>query len=309
MVTNIKENISLGFDLKDFLILVNKNNDIPDIANHLLKADIPFVSENSLRLKHNNLVRFIIEVLYFFQAQQDQIGLVNLAHLYAALAKRNDQSYFINHLKSAEDLGDYGLPKAFLEHRRALAQLPLFDLIEQLLLVFDFKSASDVFIQKFQDLVLEQTKKGIHSIHGFLEWWEEQGIESAISGNENANAVRILSVHKSKGLESPVVLIPFADYSFLPNASLHSFWTKEIPEYLSDLSFVPLNYSKKSLINTDFEAAFFEETLESVLDVLNKTYVALYQSKGEIIYLRTSSKIQTWCSSKPNQPFFRFLIV
>jgi len=282
LAKSINENVALGHDYKDILVLVNKNKEMPEIAAFLLAESIPFVSERSLMLKNNVSVRFMIEVLMFFQLQNDAIGLVNLAFLYNQLKQHEGAEFFYKKGATVEDLGAFGLPIAFTEQRLALAQVPLFDLVEQLLLIFDFRSDSDVFIQKFQDLVLEQSQKGVHSIHGFLEWWEEQGIESTISGNENANAVRILSVHKSKGLESPIVIMPFADYSFLPNATLHSFWTKEIPDYLSDLSFVPLNYSKKNLINTDFEAAFVEETLESVLDALNKTYVAFTRAREKL---------------------------
>lgn len=282
LVKSINENIALGYDFKDILVLVNKNKEMPEIAAFLLANEIPFVSERSLMLKNNVFVRFMIEVLMFFQSQDDAIGLINLAFLYNQLKQHEGAEFFYKKDATVEDLGAFGLPTAFTEQRLALAQVPLFDLVEQLLLIFDFRSDSDVFIQKFQDLVLEQSQKGVHSIHSFLEWWVEQGIESTISGNENANAVRILSVHKSKGLESPIVIMPFADYSFLPNPTLHSFWTKEIPEYLSDLSFVPLNYSKKNLINTDFEEAFVEETLESVLDALNKTYVAFTRAKEKL---------------------------
>jgi ATP-dependent exoDNAse (exonuclease V) beta subunit len=178
-------------------------------------------------------------------------------------------------------LKENGFPNRFYEERRGLAKMPLFDLLEQLLLIFDFSKIADVFIQKFQDVVLDQTQKGLHSIHGFLDWWEEQGQDTTISGNENANAIAIMSVHKSKGLESPIVIIPFANYSFLPNANMHTFWTDQIPSYLEGLSFIPLNYSQK-LMNTDFENAFFEETLESVLDVLNKTYVAFTRAREKL---------------------------
>ena len=282
LVDNIRVNIDLGHDYEDFLILVNKNSDMSEIARHLLESDIPFVSDRSLMLKNNDLVRFLIETLRFLQTEEDDIGLVNLVHLYNRLKEGTEQDYFVKRIETVEGIGQFGLPKTFLEQRRLLAQMPLFDLIEQLLLCFNFREQGDVFIQRFQDLVLEQTQKGIHSIHGFLEWWEEQGKDSTISGNENAKAVRIMSVHKSKGLESPIVMVPFADYSFLPNATIHSFWTDEVPDYLKDLSFVPLNYSKSGLINTDFEKAFKEETLESVMDALNKTYVAFTRAKEKL---------------------------
>lgn len=282
LVTNIRENLKLGYDHSDILILVNRNGDMPDIAAHLLANDLPFVSERSLMLGNNDLIRFLIETLYFLQSEEDDIGLVNLTHLYRKMKGEQHLDHLIKRTYTAHDLAGLGLPERFLDNRRSLAQLPLFDLVEQLLLLFDFRAESDVFIQKFQDLLLEQTQKGIHSIHGFLEWWQEQGKDSTIAGNENTNAVKIMSVHKSKGLEAPIVMMPFADYSFLPNAKLHSFWTREVPEYLSDLSFVPLNYSKAGLINTDFEEAFLEETLESVMDSLNKTYVAFTRAREKL---------------------------
>lgn len=282
LVANIQENLALDYHYNDILVLVNRNGDMPEIAAHLLANDIPFVSERSLMLGNNDLIRFLIEVLYFLQSEEDAIGLVNLTHLYRKMKGEQRIDHLLKRTYSVEDLIVLGLPETFLNRRRALAQLPLFDLVEQLLLLFDFRSESDVFIQKFQDLLLEQNQKGIHSIHSFLEWWEDQGKDSTIAGNENTNAVKIMSVHKSKGLESPVVMIPFAEYSFLPNPRLHSFWTKEVPEYLSDLSFVPLNYSKTGLINTDFEQAFLEETLESVMDSLNKTYVAFTRAREKL---------------------------
>lgn len=282
LVGGIRDNADKGYDFSDVLILVSKNGDMPEIAAQLLAADIPFVSERSLMLGNNDLIRFLIEALYFLQSGEDDIGLVNLTHLYRKIKAESDIGHLESRIYSLEDLQKLGLLSEFLDSRRSLAQLPLFDLVEQLLLLFDFREASDVFIQKFQDLLLEQNQKGVHSIHGFLEWWEEQGRESTIAGNENTNAVKIMSVHKSKGLEAPIVMIPFADYSFLPNSRLHSFWTSEIPEYLSDLSFVPLNYSKTGLINTDFEAAFIEETLESVMDALNKTYVAFTRAREKL---------------------------
>jgi ATP-dependent helicase/nuclease subunit A len=281
LTKDIQQNIALGFSYEDILVLVNVNREVTEIAKHLLNQNIPFVSERSLMLNSQPIIRFIIEAFSFLQGNQDDVGLYNMVQLFRQLKSLKGSGHFLNKQEASTLLTENGFPTRFYEERRALAQMPLFDLLEQLLLVFDFSDQADVFIQKFQDVVLDQSQKGLHSIHGFLEWWEEQGQETTISGNENANAVTIMSVHKSKGLESPIVIIPFANYSFLPNARVHTFWTDQIPSYLQGLSFIPLNYSK-SLLNTDFENAFFEETLESVMDVLNKTYVAFTRAREKL---------------------------
>ncbi len=282
LMTHIRLNLEKGHDYADFLILVNRNSEMPGIATKLMESGLPFVSERSLMLRNNDLVRLIIETLHFLQAEEDAIGLMNLVHLYNVIQGNSNGDYLIKSGLTPAQLTNHGIPEKLIDDRRSLAQLPLFDLVEQLLLLYRLHDQSDVFIQRFQDLVLEQNQRGIHSIHGFLDWWNEQGIDSTISGNENVNAIRVMSVHKSKGLEAPIVMLPFADYSFLPNASMHSFWTDEIPEYLSDLSYVPLNYSKSGLMNTDFEAAFLEETLESVMDSMNKTYVAFTRAREKL---------------------------
>ncbi len=282
LLKNLKESLAEGYQYRDMLVLVNRNGEMPEIAERLLAKDIPFVSERSLMLGNHDLIRFLVESLKFLQSEEDDIGLVNLAFLYRKLKGLSDQEHFIRPIKEIADLAALGLPDAFLNKRRALAQMPLFDLVAQLFLIFDFRERADVFLQRLQDLLLEQSQRGVHSIHTFLEWWEEQGSTETISGNENANAVRLMSVHKSKGLEAPIVFIPFADYSFLPNARLHSFWTSQLPDYLSDLAFVPLSYSKRSLVNTDFEPAFKEETLEGVMDALNKTYVAFTRAREKL---------------------------
>jgi len=148
-------------------------------------------------------------------------------------------------------------------------------------LIFNFTNQADVYIQRFQDVVLEQTQKGINSINTFMEWWDNEGYDTTVSANEKTNAVRIMSIHKSKGLEAPIVCIPFAHWGILPPVR-HQFWTRDLPIDYQDLKFVPLDYSKRSLSNSHFAEAFYQESKEFVLDVLNKTYVAFTRAREKL---------------------------
>lgn len=282
LVLEVRKNVGTGCDWRDIMVLVSRNSEMTLIAERLLAECIPFVSERSLLLAKHPLVRFLVEALRYLQSENDPIGRMSMVHWFRQLKGIPGQAHLMKDSREAEDLKALGMPADFIDRRRALAQLPLFDLVEQLLLIFDLRTHSDVFIQRFQDLLLEQNARGIHSIYGFLEWWDKQGQAETIVGNENTNAIRIMSVHKSKGLESPIVMMPFANYSFLPNVQSHTFWTDELPEYLKDLAFVPLNYHKNSLLDTDFQPAFEEETLESVVDSLNKTYVAFTRAREKL---------------------------
>jgi len=281
LVDAIKTNQSQGFQLVDFLILVNANGEIPDIANALLAEDIPFINGESLRITQSDLVVFVLEVFRYLQSDYDEILLLNLIRLYHQLSGQNTQEVLLRSRDNRMSLEEAAFPKEFLEQKHHLKQQSLFDLVSEVLLIFNFTDQADVYIQQFQDVVLEQTQKGINSINTFMEWWDNEGYDTTVAANEKTNAVRIMSIHKSKGLEAPIVCIPFAHWGILPPVR-HQFWTRDLPIDYQDLKFVPLDYSKRSLSNSHFAEAFYQESKEFVLDVLNKTYVAFTRAREKL---------------------------
>lgn len=281
LVVTIKDNQRQGFALSDFLILVNANGEIPDIANALLAEDIPFINGESLKVTQSDLVVFVLEVFRYLQSDYDEILLLNLIRLYHQLSGQNDSNVLLRSRENRMTIDEALFPKAFLEQKHHLKQQSLFDLVSEVLLIFDFTDHADVYIQQLQDVILEQTQKGINSINTFMEWWDKEGHDTTVSANEKTNAVRIMSIHKSKGLEAPIVCIPFAHWSILPPVR-HQFWTRDLPIDYQDLQFVPLDYSKRSLSKSHFAEAFYQESKEFVLDVLNKTYVAFTRAREKL---------------------------
>ncbi|OEK01204.1 hypothetical protein BFP97_06625 [Roseivirga sp. 4D4] len=277
----IQTNQSQGFELSDFLILVNANGEIPDIANALLAENIPFINGESLRITQSDLVVFVLEVFRYLQSDYDEILSLNLIRLYHQLSGQDAQQVLLRSRDDRMSLEEAAFPKKFLDQKHHLRQQSLFDLVSEVLLTFGFTDHADIYIQQFQDVVLEQTQKGINSINTFMEWWDNEGYDTTVSANEKTNAVRIMSIHKSKGLEAPIVLIPFAHWSILPPVR-HQFWTHDLPIDYQDLQFVPLDYSKRSLSNSHFAEAFYQESKEFVLDVLNKTYVAFTRAREKL---------------------------
>ncbi len=281
LVNLIQENQSQGFEFSDFLILVNANGEIPDIANALLAQNIPFINGESLRITQSDLVVFVLEVFRYLQSDYDEILMLNLIRLYHQLSDQNIEQVVLRSRENRMSLEEASFPKEFLEKKHHLKQQSLFDLVSEVLLIFDFKDHADIYIQQLLDVVLDQTQKGINSINTFMEWWDNEGYDTTVSANEKTNAVRIMSIHKSKGLEAPIVCIPFAHWSILPPVR-HQFWTSDLPIDYQDLQFVPLDYSKRSLSNSHFSEAFYQESKEFVLDVLNKTYVAFTRAREKL---------------------------
>ncbi len=281
LISVVKDNCDKGFELSDFLILVNANAEIPDIANILLAEDIPFINGESLRITQSDLVQFVLEVFRYLQSDYDEILLLNLITLYHKLSGADPDDVFFRSRENRMSIEEAAFPKEFLEKKHYLKQQSLFDLVSEVLLIFDFAKYADVYIQQLQDVILEQTQKGINSINTFIEWWDSEGHDTTVAANEKTNAVRIMSIHKSKGLEAPIVCLPFTNWSILPPVR-HQFWTSDLPLDYKDLRFVPLDYSRRSLSNSHFVNQFHNESREFALDVLNKTYVAFTRAREKL---------------------------
>lgn len=281
LVVAMKTNKDLDYVYSDMLILVNQKKHVLPITQGLLEADIPFVSDESLKLKSNLPVQFVLLLLRYLDRNADEVLVLELIVQFQRLQANNLLQAAYTDKNSRMTLKDAGFPAAFIDKQHELKQQALFDLVCELLLIFQLEEEADLYLQQFLDIVLEQSQKGKNSIASFLEWWESEGSDKNVSIASNDGAVQILTIHKSKGLEAPLVFIPFADWSIQPSGN-SEFWTTQLPERFKKLRFYPLTFSKNVLINSSFEDAFYQESAENAMDTLNKTYVAFTRPKHKL---------------------------
>lgn len=284
LLIQIRENQQKGFSLSDMLILVNRNKEISDIATAFLSEKIPFINGESLKLQQSESVLFVLELLRYLQSGKDEVLMLNLISLFFRLNDIPEQAVMLRGKGERMTLEEAGFPQEFLNRQYEIKQYALFDLVSELLLMFDIEKKADVYLQQLLDVILEQSQRGANSINTFLEWWEKEGNNQTVATSEKTNAIRILTIHKSKGLESPIVFIPFTNWDILPNATTHQFWTKNIPEQYQSLQYIPLDFSKSTLLKSHFQKDYYTEATESALDILNKTYVAFTRPR-EKLYL------------------------
>ncbi len=117
----------------------------------------------------------------------------------------------------------------------------------------------------------------------FLEWWEESGKRKSVVLPGNQDAIRILTIHKSKGLEFKVVILPFLSWNLdhIPSKQ-PVFWVKPEIQPFNDLGILPVKYSK-DLTNTIFADYYKEEKYSVYLDNINLLYVALTRAR-DVLY-------------------------
>ena len=157
---------------------------------------------------------------------------------------------------------------------------------------------SDVaFLAAFQDEVLEYCQMYPADIASFVRWWNDTGAKkSSISSPEDTDAVQIMTIHKSKGLEFKCVIIPYADWS-LDVTKPSTIWVRpKLPENVEISGMPPYlpigmnNALKDTLYNDDYEQEFDR----IVVDQLNKTYVAFTRAVNELyIYAQSTKKAES----------------
>jgi ATP-dependent exoDNAse (exonuclease V) beta subunit len=141
------------------------------------------------------------------------------------------------------------------------------------------------YLQAFQNLALSFASRKISDIGAFLEWWEQRGCTSKLACPEGQNAITIISIHQSKGLQFKVVLMPFVGWKIdgnMENLSGTTVWmnTGQSEPYCG-LSCVPLSYSSK-LADTIFAEQYEDEKQHALLDCLNMLYVAFTRAEEQL---------------------------
>lgn len=276
----IGQNIADGYQLKDIAIITKSNDKASRIASFLIGQGIQVISSESLLLNNSAEVKFVLCLLNYIINPKDASN-----HLFIInyLIKKNypteeNIDWF------SDKKTNYLLP--FLTHHKLLFNsnidnaLSLYELAEYLIHHFNLADNTSIFLQFFLDKVHEYATKNDNSIVNFLEWWKTKSDKFSVVIPHGINAVQIMTIHKSKGLEFPIVIYPFADNRNTPNDKF--IWTEQPIEKGLDASIIGLN---KALEETCLKALYTHENDKSLLDDINVLYVALTRPKDRLYIL------------------------
>ena len=237
--------VDKGYRLGDITVLVRLNKEGGNIAQFLIENGIPVVSDDSLRISSSLTVRRLVSLLAGIDNPEDSMA----HHLADSLGVVVPSQWH-----SLVDLCEEVL------RRLADADKASFD-------------AETLYIQSFMDLLLDYVATEGNSLRGFLKRWAED--KSNISSPKSHDAVRIMTVHKSKGLDFPYVIFPSLDsvefYSFTDRWSQPDVEGTGLENVADGVYDVCL--SGKS-VDTLFESRYKEEQLMQYVDNINILYVA-----------------------------------
>ena len=280
-----------GIPQKEIAILVRVNQYIPTIARYFMEQmpEVTIVSDEAFRLDASNAVCLLVQALRLLTHPDDQLtkaAIVKNWH-HDVLGEPAEDNRL---LLSTVDL-DSGLPEAFRNHREELTAMPLYDLVERLYDIFSLERLSEqsAYVCTFFDQLAAYVSENTADIFAFLNEWDETICKKTIQSDET-EGVRILSIHKSKGLEYPYVIIPFCDWQ-LEKQNDNILWCKPVEEPFSDLPIAPVDYSQRQMMGTIYEHDYLQEHLQNTVDNLNLLYVAFTRAcKGLYVLGRRNAK-------------------
>lgn len=270
-----------GYALKDIAILVRTNQEGAKVADTLLsyKEEHPseqyhydIISDDALFISSSAAVRFIISVLRYLKNPEDMInGRIAL--------------YSYQVLTGTFGTEETSFPPEIIRSLHALSRQSLYEITEGLFRLFsvNFPENEQVFVQAFLDMISEYGQKESADLGRFLKWWDETGYKKTIATPDAQNAIRIMTVHKSKGLGFKAVIVPFGDWEIdhKPTKPV-ILWCHPEEKPFDRLHLVPVRYGQ-GLANTIFAEDYFRERLHAFIDNLNTLYVAFTRAKEELI--------------------------
>jgi len=275
-LVTIERVLQNGFQYKDIVLLTRTKSNGVLLANYLTENYIPILSSETLLIQNATEVKLIINVLKYINNRNDADAKFNMLYYVGKYLQSKEeihdiinQNLHISEEKLKESLEKYAV---FIDFN-ACRKKSLYEVVEIIVSAFIKQKANNSYVQYFLDLVLERHIKAQSSIADFIDYWERTGYKKSIPSPEGNNAIKIMTIHKSKGLEFPVVIYPFANDDYSKN-NRNKLWIP-IEEKTLNFNKVLINNTKDVLNYSNTANKIYQEkNQEEVLDNINILYVA-----------------------------------
>ena len=302
MIVDLQSLLARGFKQKDIAVLSNTNREGQLAISRIMKWNIEnpdkqmkVVSEESLLVISSPAVRIVVNILKMLdrcEAHNEdgrEMPMV-LRRFEANRSEGMDTSEAFEDaiVSKDEDIADY-IDRLYETSKSAC----LDSVVEQIIksqLSKQMTEENTPYLLAFLDSVVDFMSRYGSNIHHFLKWWDKVGPGLSISSPDNIDAIRVITIHKSKGLQFPCVLIPMFDWNF-DQSSIEWIETAGFKEKLpKGVAIPPIVPVKRDNKRTLFDNEFKKIARSNIMDSLNKTYVACTRAQYELIIYTENNK-------------------
>lgn len=275
-----------GYQAHDIMFLCRKNDEGKNIINRILeysstcspeklsRYNYEVTSGESLYLERNPAVSFLVSCLRYMVDPSGRINHSLMVRCYGLAMGLTGDPVYEGDLTG--EIPDGVFPEGWAEKIDTIRNSSLFSATEKMIDLFGLghNSANVAYLNSFQDLVLWYSSRYTSDISSFVIWWEQEGAKRTVAQSDRQEAMKVMTIHKAKGLQSRVVIMPFVSWKFDPPSFARPLlWVKDVPDAFSPMPVVLPEYGK-SLNESLFshEAGFEKASL--YLDAVNMLYVA-----------------------------------
>jgi ATP-dependent exoDNAse (exonuclease V) beta subunit len=297
------------FPLKDLAILCRDNKKASKIASFLLRQGIPVISSESLLLTQSPQVNFLVAWMKHLVDPADGISMAQIL-LYiidkGLMTGVSPEDYFgpgnQTQVEGFHELLSKHFP--FFGYNQ-LKRLEIFGLTQFLAFHFNLNSLNDSYLRFFQDTVLDFVKDHRGGLLEFLEWWADRSEKASVVIPEGIDAVRIMTIHKAKGLQFPAVIFPYADEKLRPTRK--NLWVSLNEDYARPLKTAYLP-TRRALEETIYGDVYEDEMNRSYTDMVNILYVAMTRPEDRLYVLTEDFPEKTDGTPSVPKLFSRFFM-
>ena len=279
IIGRIKSILDSGYKPSDITILVRNNREATSIAEQLLAARaalepqyyFDITTQEALSVDNSHAVSFILAVMRLAINRQERVS--------AAIYNRYHKGgRFMASISDEEN--------NFLDRLRMLSPEEAFEHIA--IRYAEVLCGQEAYVEALHEQIVRFCAGRVADIALWLEWWKDNGHKQSVTAERSEHSLEIMTIHKSKGLENKVIIIPYCNWKLDPKSSTgrltNNIWAKPSAESaLSNIGLFPVAYSN-SLAYSEFSEGYYTERVYAHVDNINILYVALTRA-GEQLHI------------------------
>lgn len=291
-----------GYRARDILILCRTNVEGKSVISRILeytsecdpgkleRYNYEVTSADSLFLERSPAVTFLLSCMRYMTDPHNRINVSEMVRSYVLIKSPESSNLYTG--DTGIDIPEELFPDGWQNELEKERNSPLFTLSEKMTGIFGLGNSPEnvAFLNSFQDIVLSYSSRHSSDMTSFLAWWESEGYRKTVAQSDRQDAVRVMTIHKAKGLQSRAVIIPFASWEFsVTGHNRPLLWVTDVPPEFSPMPVVLPEFSAQ-LSESLFADDAARETAAAWLDGLNMLYVALTRAVDTLMIMAPDDK-------------------